>query len=73
MANNVVYNWGERERTRVCNPPAMAYSTTFLPYIYIYIIGASVSEAPSCGLDGRAIVYIRPAPDTAHARRYAQT
>ena len=44
----------------------------------LLVIGASVSEAPSCGLDGRAVmhdiyIYIRPAPDTAHARRYAQT
>ena len=45
-------------------------------YDIVYIIGASVSEAPSCGLDGRAVmhdIYIRPAPATAHARRYAQT
>ena len=44
--------------------------------VQYYVIGASVSEAPSCGLNGRAVpidIYIRPAPATAHARRYAQT
>ena len=41
-----------------------------------FIIGASVSEAPSCGLNGRAVtIYIdvRTVTATAHARRYAQT
>ena len=40
------------------------------------LIGASVSEPPLGGLNGRAVmhdIYIRPAPATAHARRYAQT
>ena len=44
---------------------------------YWTIIGASVSEPPlvdsTDALSRYIYIYIRPAPATAHARRYAQT
>ena len=67
-----------RGRSRTALRGAMAQPGAHQLVVRTRIIGASVSEAPSCGLDGRAVmhdiyIYIRPAPATAHARRNAQT
>ena len=71
-----------RERGRRTCPPGNDRSKihgwlTILLYLsHATCIWGERERAPSCGLNGRAVMhdrYIRPAPATAHARRYAQT